>query len=212
MLRLPNFHVQMEPIEFWPGKRRTGHISSPFKADFERSTRQLLDKELRMVGAKNVVMQIDCSRSDFRVDGQLRRDARLRSPGVILRFDSKNGPVTIPCDRFNEWTDNVRAIALALEALRAVDRYGVTTSGEQYRGWQALPAPSPESIEREIVTRDQALAFLKKLVSDFRAGSIGEAEAIRKAQLLTHPDRGGDAQDFKRVMRCVKLLVPEKGA
>lgn len=39
------------------------------------------------------------------------------------------------------WQHNVRSIALGLEALRAVDRYGITKRGEQYAGFTgALPA------------------------------------------------------------------------
>ncbi len=40
------------------------------------------------------------------------------------------------------WQADVGAIALALTALRAVDRYGVSRRGEQYTGWRALPATS----------------------------------------------------------------------
>lgn len=205
MIRLRLHDVQLEPIEQWPGKATKYPFSSKFKAPFA-ATQQLLDRELKHLGAKRVVVQMCVTRADFRVDGSLRTGAKIRQPGVILRFEGKHGPVTIPCDRWNDWQDNVRAIALALEALRAVDRYGVTASGEQYRGWQALPAPSPTSVEAEIRTEAEALAFLKKLVTEFAVGSIDSAAAIRKAQFLTHPDRHGDPLDFKRVMRCEQLL------
>jgi len=47
----------------------------------------------------------------------------------------------MPCDSFRDWEANLRAIALSLEHLRAVDRYGVTTEEEeQYTGWLRLPA------------------------------------------------------------------------
>lgn len=35
------------------------------------------------------------------------------------------------------WQHNVRSIALGLESLRAVDRYGITRRGEQYAGFRA---------------------------------------------------------------------------
>ncbi len=35
------------------------------------------------------------------------------------------------------WQHNVRSIALGLEALRAVDRYGISRRGEQYAGFRA---------------------------------------------------------------------------
>lgn len=171
-----------------------------------QQTQTLLNRELTYLGAKRVVMQMRITRDDLRVDGSLRTGAKIRQPGVIMRFDSTHGPMTMPCDMFDCWEDNVRAIALALEALRKVDRYGVTTRAEQYRGWQALPAPSPNSIDAEISCREDALKFLRKLVSAFAAGQVNIETAIRTAQRITHPDKGGDPMDFKRVMRCEKLL------
>ena len=206
MIRLRNHDVQLEPIELWPGKKTPFQGRSKFKSDLP-ATQRLLDRELKHLGAKRVVLQMCITRADLRLDGTLRTGGKIRQPGVILRFDSKHGPVTMPCDRYNDWQDNVRAIALALEALRAVDRYGVTSRAEQYRGWQALPAPSPNSVESQLRTADDAIAFLRKLVSEFAAGAINSGEAIRRAQMLTHPDRGGDPEDFKRVMRCEQLLT-----
>jgi hypothetical protein len=34
------------------------------------------------------------------------------------------------------WQDNLRAVALGLEALRRVERYGIAQRGEQYAGWR----------------------------------------------------------------------------
>ncbi len=39
------------------------------------------------------------------------------------------------------WQHNVRSIALGLEALRAVDRYGISRRGEQYAGFRAALTP-----------------------------------------------------------------------
>lgn len=203
MIRLRNHDVQLEPIDQWPSKRTAAPHRSKFKAPLTQ-TQQLLDRELSQLKAKNVVLQMCITRADMRLDGTLRTGGKIRQPGVIPRFDSKHGPVMMPCDHFSEWEDNVRAIALALEALRAVDRYGVTSRAEQYRGWQALPAPMCPG--DELKTRDDALKFLRRLVSAFNSGDVTEAEALRKAQFLTHPDRGGNADDFKRVMKCESLL------
>lgn len=44
-------------------------------------------------------------------------------------------------DACEDWRHNVRSIALGLEALRAVDRFGISRRGEQYAGFRAaLPA------------------------------------------------------------------------
>lgn len=43
-------------------------------------------------------------------------------------------------DTFVHWQDNLRAIALGMEALRKVARYGIVKGNEQYSGWKQLTA------------------------------------------------------------------------
>jgi hypothetical protein len=118
----------------------------------------------------------------------------------VLSFNSKFGPLSYPCDRFQTWDDNLRAIALSLEHLRAVDRYGVTKRGEQYQGWAQLPAPPNHKM-----TREQAVDTLKRI----GGGNVTEndwRESWRRAVQVTHPDRGGNAEDFKRVCAAKEAL------
>ncbi len=87
------------------------------------------------------MLQIDIREQALRLDGGLRANARpVDFPGVRISFESKHGPLTYATDTHEFWQHNVRGIALGLQALRAVDRYGVTKRGEQYTGWKALPA------------------------------------------------------------------------
>src|ERR1700675_3855774 len=82
--------------------------------------------------AKKLVFQIDVRESEIRLDGLPSARARPNDPAVIVSFDSKHGPLRYFCDQFTDWQDNIRAIALGLEALRKVERYGITHRGEQY--------------------------------------------------------------------------------
>jgi hypothetical protein len=198
--------ITFEPVQQWPGKPTGFRRSSQFKSTLEK-TQQLLDKELAFLNAKNVVLQIYVDRSEIRLDGGLRAGASPKKPGVILSFSCKHGQLMYPCDTYADWKDNLRAIALALEALRSVDRYGVTSRAEQYRGWQQLPAPS----ESSVVSPDDARTFLGKILgcsaSTLATEPIILRSAIRKAQQKTHPDVGGNPEDFKRVMECEKVLL-----
>lgn len=136
----------VRPIDQWPGEPTRQRQPSAFTAKWS-NTLDILERELRELRAKDVVIQADVQPHQLRNDGMLRAEARPASPKVILSFESKHGPLSYPCDRFHDWQDNVRAIALALEALRKVDRYGVTRKAEQYKGWSKLPPPnSPMSI------------------------------------------------------------------
>ena len=194
---------EFQPIEAWPGERTKIRQRSRFDSPWGK-TLDLLDRELEHLNAKNIVIQADCERSEIRIDGRLRANAKLRSPGVILSFDSKHGPLSYPCDRFTDWQDNIRAIALSLEALRTVDRYGVTRRAEQYKGWERLPPPNQSPV------RDAA-ALLNKF-HDVPLKAILEdrdvmMDAYRKAAIATHPDRGGSAMEFKKVLEAKETLV-----
>src|SRR2546430_1342870 len=126
----------------WPNGRRTPASErqwSRFKAPWS-NTIELLERELRYLEAREpVVIEAGYRPQDIRLDGQPRANARLDDPAVVVSFQSRFGPLRYACDTFREHAANLRAIALTLEHLRAVDRYGVTRRGEQYQGGPALP-------------------------------------------------------------------------
>lgn len=184
-----SFYYQFRPIEQWPGKRTLSPSPSSFKASFTK-TLDLLERELSFLNARNIVIQADCDPSEIRLDGMLRANARLRSNGIILSFDSKFGPLSYPADKFRSWEDNLRAIALCLEALRKVDRYGVTKHGEQYKGWDQLPPPDDKAI---------ILKYAPAFAHDLKS-------AAREAQRKTHPDLGGNAAEFNAVRQAIERL------
>lgn len=144
--------AEFRPLDLadWPGTPTYGRKSAPFRTTWPR-TLDLLEAELRHLGATNIVIRAAFESRDIRNDGWPRADARKPSfPGVIISFESKVGPLQYATDVYGDanwrdlpgWQANVRAVALSLEALRAVDRHGVTGRGEQYVGFGALPAAS----------------------------------------------------------------------
>lgn len=106
-----------------------------------------LRQELERAGALRATLELDVRDGDIRTDGQLRANARPFSPRVVVSFEHPTaGWLRYPCDTFSDHLDNIRAIALALEALRAVERYGVVRRAEQYAGWKALPASTTSTL------------------------------------------------------------------
>jgi hypothetical protein len=178
-----------------------GNQRARFKAGYA-DTLRLLDRELRHLGARNIVVQMGLSGRDIRLDGMPRAGARPNHPGVILSFDSKHGPLNYPCGRFSEWEDNLRAIALSLEHLRTVDRYGVTKRGEQYSGWKALAPPNGKM---DVEEAWKALAELAGVRAETKTGADME-ELYRVAAMKHHPDRGGKHEDFARLTKAMESL------
>lgn len=194
-------------IVSWPGTPTPNYRqrSAPFRAPYAR-TLDLLEAELKHLNAKDVLIQAYFQREDIRNDGWPRSNARKpERPGVILTFDVRKGgnavAMSFPCDTFNGWEDNLRAIALSLEALRKVDRYGVTRNNEQYRGFAALPAADPN------LKRTEAVAFISRVTGIALGDVTRDIEgAYRTAARKLHPDSGGRHEDFVVLQRYMEAL------
>lgn len=191
--------------------------SSFFRAEWS-ATKDLLAREVSHLGGDLVVLQVDVVEGDLRRDGMLRSNAKVSFPGVKVFFDSKFGPLTYATDTYEKqyhqdppgWQANIRAIALALEALRAVDRYGATRSGEQYRGWTAIPAKSSEfTMSRQDAAKLLAGAPNSPYTADVLLRDASAVDrAYRKLARQHHPDVvGGDPETFRRITAARDVLA-----
>lgn len=175
--------ITFRPLPVWPHGVTEHRQRSQFATPYPK-TLALLAREVAWLGGRDVVMGVGLSEHEVRLDGQPRANARaFGHPGVEISFDSReHGRQTYATDQYFDWRDNVRAIALSLEALRAVERWGVS-KGRQYAGFSLLTAgPGKEERGRELVKQ------------------YGSVNAALRA---THPDTGGDSAsdtDFDAVM------------
>lgn len=182
--------MTLRPIERWPGKLTANRTRSQFSAPW-RATLDLLDRELWHLGPAGrnapAVLQIAMREQDFRLDGMPRANARPEHPGVILAIESTKGPLSFPCDRFVTWQDNLRAIALSLEALRKIDRYGITPNAEQYTGWKQLPGGGQAATS-------MSAEHARMVIREYGGVDADLEKAYRRAQFATHPDRNDDSR------------------
>lgn len=197
------YHLLSGLVRFAPRMPRPPRGSrerSPFTAPFG-ATVDLLHRELYNLGASDVVMEVDIPPSRIRQDGMPRADARAMSPGITIRFRAgrvKGRPMLeYDVDSYLTWQDNVRALALALEALRKVTRYRVLEEGSQYVGQRALPAGSGEST----MNVAEATDFFRK------EGVSATAEGARALEKRFHPDRNdGDRTNWDLLQRAKGAL------
>jgi hypothetical protein len=223
--------LTFRPIDRWPdGWPRPPRQDSPFKSTYG-STLDLLDRELDALHAKEAFLQVDVRAGGVRLDGQLRADAAADNQGVILTIETKRrGTQVYSCDRFGNvyygrgagqqaWQHNLRAIALGLEALRKVERYGIAERGEQYAGYRALGAGI--EVGPVAMTADEAAILIAEwagipanggdpvgCADKMLAGDKALVERLAKAAAKRlHPDAGGDPAEFRQLQQAKALLT-----
>jgi hypothetical protein len=213
-----SLEYKFEPLDgSFPRDLTAGHLrqSSPFSKTWTE-TQNLLERELRFLNYRRgtVVLQTAHSARDVRKDGQLYADVRKpEHPGVVIKFNVYNSQskqieaMSFECDQFADWKSNVRAIADALEALRKVNRYGVSGGGKteaHYEGFKALPEPKPD-----VQKAREAADFIAKY-SDYPPHSLTSpanlARAYRQAAVKLHPDKGGSDENFVRLQNAKAIM------
>ena len=222
--------ARFRPLADWPQAETKNRQTPRFTSTWSQ-TLHLLEIELNHLKAKDVVIETFHRRQDIRQDGWPKADARVPSmPGVILSFESTFGPLRYLTDQFEAgswwegsvgtygqpgyraartvsypgWQANVRAIALSLEALRAVDRYGVSRRGEQYTGWNALPPGRPMG---PAMTVEEATRLLFGNL-DIEGMTPDDVSTRWKGRAKTaHPDLGGDPMVFRKITEARDLLL-----
>lgn len=214
------FSYVVKPIVEWPGtllpayKRKRSQFNTPWG-----KTLKLLEREIRHLGGRNVILQMALREQDIRLDGGIKANARPEHPGIILTFDSsEHGAMSYHTDLYMTWGDNVRAVALALEALRMVDRYGVNKAGTQYAGYKRLPSAGEATNGRKrILTAEEAARFVgtvTELDSNAILTNKGFFEiAYKLAAKALHPDNQdtGDESRFIDLQDAAALLKKKFG-
>ena len=203
--------MRWAPIETWPGEPTKERRGSQFKATYTK-TLDLLEAELRNLQAKDAILQARITWEQINNAGWPKQGVKLAGPELILTFESANGPLSFPCDRYFQWQSNLRAIALSLEALRAIDRYGVTRRAEQYQGWRQIEGP-----KGSFANAEQAAAFIATAAGgldhymEVLQNSEIRKRAYRAAAMKHHPDRPPhDAEAFLKLQEALAFLEGPK--
>ena len=175
----------------WPRTPQWERSAGQFKMSASR-TRQLLSRELDLLGAKQVVISSNVA---TRRDGlPYANQARPEDPGVVLYFTLNGDEIAIPCDRWLTVDANLRAIGMAIEAIRGMERWGTKQMVKAgFRGYKALP-------ENVIVTPYTTRPWHEVLeVSPTASPEIIKA-AYRNKAGRAHPDvPGGSVEALQEV-------------
>lgn len=175
------------PLE-WPAgmPRCAAPKRAAFKVSLAQAVRELQDA-IGMMGGLY-------PRVTFDADRPLRRKAVDQAAAVYFQTDGRE--VVFACDRWDRLQDNIRAIGLTLEAIRGMERWGVSdATSRAMSGFVALPPPpswcevlgfkpgdrfTPEMVEAAY--RD----LVKKVHPD---GSAPDKDAFARLQIAIHEAR-----------------------
>jgi hypothetical protein len=161
-------------------KERAAHGGTRMRSlRFTEAERELLD-ELDRLKATHVVVS-----SNVVTRGSL---GDIHDPGVAVFFRRRGQAQVIACDQYTTAADNAYAIAKTIEALRAIERHGSATLGDQaFSAFKELPAGAGDAPR---VRHWREVLGVPDNVD--RAVQLDLAEMYyRRSVAKAHPDRGG---------------------
>lgn len=183
---------QAYPLSWPVGYKRTRtRTPSRFSQTGEKA-QQFLRTELHRLGASGLIVSSNCV---VRNDGLLYADmtnAKLEDPGVAIYFRYKGKDVSMCCDTYEKVWENIYALGKSIEAIRAIERYGVSEFLERaFTGFKELPFQT----EAVIITWCSVLGVNEKATQD------EIRTAFRKLSMKYHPDNKetGSAEKFIQI-------------
>ncbi|MEW9304495.1 J domain-containing protein [Labrys neptuniae] len=146
--------------EGWPrtpsGRREDGRIR--FKRPGSRgwqepwtfaAARDALLEELARLGVTYPVISSNYPIGRGGVAVEAKRTPQ--DTGIAIYFMRKGKPFAMACDRFHDAEGNMRSLALAIDAMRQLERHGGGIMMERaFAGFAALPAPGSKRAWREV--------------------------------------------------------------
>lgn len=152
--------------------------------------------ELQRLGARTAVISTNLP---LRIDGQPSASGSVArgDHGAAVYWTERVGGVLVPhvmtCDRWNHLAHNLHAIALSIEALRGLDRWGAVRREQAFAGFRELPSGDGAAPDMTPVARPWR-EVLGGFPTELDAADLLALAKARHRRLIAehHPDRGGD--------------------
>ena len=193
--------VNRFPLEWPAGWARTRlRRNGQFRYDRRPITMEQACRRLQEQLDKLKVTQATLStNASLTITGRPRgNDGQLADPGAAVYFTFKGRATVLACDTYHALADNIAALAAHLDALRAIERYGVGTIEQALAGYKALPADT---------AADWRTVFALP-----RGGQVTIEDVDRAYKTLArlkHPDAGGDEGEMAWLNRARDYALAE---
>lgn len=191
---------QNYPLSWPDGWKRTpsnARVESRFQKTFG-AVRKMLIEEVERLGASDLIISTNVP---LRRDGlPYANGLDLADPGVAIYFTYRKKSMSFACDRYFLVRENMQAIAMTINAIRGIERWGASDMMKRaFRGFAALPDPG--KIDWRSILCVGSNPTIDEVEKQFRV----------QAQLL-HPDHGGDAMAFNELVKARERARIELGA
>jgi hypothetical protein len=169
------------PVGYPRGKSKK---RATFKATVAKARDQIL-RELRLMGVPDYHVIISSNAPiSSRTMQMLAMKAEPADPGVAVYFRKNDRAHVLACDKWDRMADNLRALAMTLEAMRGLDRWGCSEMLDRvFQGFTALPPPPAH--------KGKAKPWHEVLGVDAHAGIDLIEQCYRMKMRAAHPDAGG---------------------
>jgi hypothetical protein len=175
--------VRAYPLQWPKGWPRTPTFERESSARFQRVTLagalNGLQNEVRLLGGADLILS-----SNYTLGNTNPKEC-----GVVAHFTYEKRQVAIPCDRWDKIEGNVRAIALTIEAMRGMERWGAKSMiAAMFQGFTALNERTGKSHWDVLGLKPEPQPTEKQIM-----------DAYRKLAQTAHPDKGGSSEAFSRL-------------
>jgi hypothetical protein len=181
--------IEAYPLHWPAGYTRTpsGRRKNSLFKNTLAAARDLLKVEVKRLGGSNLIISTNVPTKQ---NGDLYADFsryKLEDPGVAIYFKYNDKDVALCCDRFVRVWENLQALAKAIEAIRGLERWGVSDFLDRaFTGFQQLP---------QSTTAEKNIWDVLGLV--VKPDNVEAVQDAYKAQAKkVHPDRGGSSEAF----------------
>jgi len=137
-------------------------------------------------------------------DGLPYADHTPSDPGAVVRWSMDGDQYCIAADEYDDVRDNIRAIGLYVEEKRKMSNRPVHTGQDEF-ATARLPGG-----DDDVIVADDGVAVEDPYdvlgVTPDAPDSVVKAAADERIK-ETHPDNGGDSQEFQRVHEAREMVL-----
>ncbi len=179
----------------WPAEYGRAPLpkNSRFRGYSLFDARERLRDSIRLLDGKQLIISTNIR---TRQDGDIYSNAAEPSDsGVAIYFQLNENPVCLCCDQYRKVWENTYAIYKTIEAMRGIDRWGVSDMlNRMFTGFKALPDP-------EELTPEEFL----------RLPEGWDKSTLASRIMAAHPDYGGTDEEFHKTETAVKKIKEKYG-